>query len=251
MLKCVSSHLRFYSYFFPMNKIFLSGIVLISAAPLLSFATEIGSSHVFTNTEISYIQWVNCDSFSGSSHDYCISLKTKVSAQLSNTGIGLTSSSSIWTQSGKTWSGSEYPKYPHHDENHGTWNTWSGTTTPHTPSGSGNINIGNISEAIAKLSSTDRDTLVKIIHDYLTSKGITISDVKTIKQDIKDTRQEVKWEIKDTRAAVHQVIKDTRETLKKDIQGKRDILKEALQKKRDAIKEKYSVGVNVSGTVSQ
>jgi DNA-binding transcriptional MerR regulator len=65
--------------------------------------------------------------------------------------------------------------------------------------------------AMDKLTPADKATLVKMIRDYLTSKGITLPPVR---QEIKEVRKEMKEEIKDirknTRDAMQAKIKELR-----------------------------------------
>lgn len=212
-----------------MNKLLLGSLLATASCSLISLASaaDTAPTRQFSQTEISYIQNINCDTFKGSDKTYCLAIKSQALAQASNTG-------STTLPPPQAGSGAPLPPPPHHDEH-----TQSGNTLPKPPmsTSSGSVDgMRGVQEAIAQLSPTDREALAKIIRNYLTSKGITISDAKSIKQEVKEVKEQAKQEIKDTRDAT-----------KKAIQAKRDALKEVIKSKRDAHKEKRSI----TGTVAQ
>lgn len=222
-----------------MKKLVLAGLLATLSVPLISSASDTPAPRQFSATEIAYIKNINCDTFTGTSKTYCLSIKAQAMVQSGNTGATLSGtivgSGNIGgtTQTGSasvsiTASRKTTPP-PSWHERDGDRGTQTGTTLPKPPmppvkSGSGDTSRG-IFEGIGKLSPADRETLIKMIREYLISKGVTISDRKEMKQEIRD--------IKDT---TKQEIKDTREAAKKEIEKKRDIMKEALEKKREVLK---------------
>lgn len=102
-----------------------------------------------------------------------------------------------------------------------TGTTWTGMT--HTgsvkpPMGTGAMMNGEIQSlhmAMGKLSSTDKETLIKMIKDFLTSKGISITP--PARQEIKEIRKEAKEEIKEIRKNTRDALKAKRDALKAKI----------------------------------
>lgn len=68
--------------------------------------------------------------------------------------------------------------------------------------------------AMDKLTPADKATLVKMIRDYLTSKGITLPPVR---QEIKEVRKEMKEEIKDIRKNTRDALKEKRDAMQAKI----------------------------------
>jgi pyruvate/oxaloacetate carboxyltransferase len=63
--------------------------------------------------------------------------------------------------------------------------------------------LEGIAMAIAQLSPTDRETLVKMIREYLTSKGVDLTkyaekreEIRDIKKETRDDTKEIKKESK-------------------------------------------------------
>lgn len=79
----------FIPHFLFMKKIILAGFISIMSIPLISFATESQTPRQFSASEITYIKNINCDTFTGNSKTYCLSIKTQAAAQSGNTGTTL------------------------------------------------------------------------------------------------------------------------------------------------------------------
>lgn len=191
------------------------------SVPLISFATESQTPRQFSASELVYIKNINCDTFTGNSKTYCLSIKSQAAAQSGNTGTTLPANPMKPVD--QTGSVNPPPSWHERDRDR---DTQTGTTLPKPPTQTGSEeSFRGLSEGIGKLSPADRETLTKIIRDFLLSKGITIEVKKDMKKEIKEIRDTAKKEIK-----------DTREATKKEIEKKRDLLKESLQKKREALK---------------
>ncbi len=59
------------------------------SVPLISFATESQTPRQFSASELVYIKNINCDTFTGNSKTYCLSIKAQAAAQSGNTGTTL------------------------------------------------------------------------------------------------------------------------------------------------------------------
>lgn len=106
----------------------------------------------------------------------------------------------------------------------------SGTTMPmpKPPMGSGATgeNPGQgLMLAIGKLSSTDRETLMKTIREYLTSKGIDLAQIAEKREEIKDIKKETRETIKD-------IVKTTQNTIKNSIKTKREEMRSQIREIR-------------------
>lgn len=74
-----------------------------------------------------------------------------------------------------------------------------------------------------KLSSTDKSELIKMIQDYLTSKGIEIpADIRETRKDIKEARKNSRDEIKEMRKNTKDAIKAKREETRNKIKTIRE-----------------------------
>ncbi|MBP6981921.1 hypothetical protein KBB25_04070 [Candidatus Gracilibacteria bacterium] len=204
-----------------MKKIILAGFISIMSVPLMSFATESQTPRQFSASELVYIKNINCDTFTGNSKTYCLSIKAQAAAQSGNTGTTLPVNPNTPTYQ----TGSENPPPSGYERDHEKY-IQTGAILPKPPTLTGSEeNFRRLSEGIGKLSPADREALTKIIRDFLLSKGITIEAKKEMKKEIKEIRDTAKKELK-----------DTREATKKEIEKKRDLLKESLKKKREALK---------------
>lgn len=189
--------------------------------PFISSATEGQMTRQFSASELVYIKNINCDTFTGNSKTYCLSIKAQAAIQSGITGSTLPANPN--TPVYQTGSGNPPP--PWHERDHEE-NAQSGTTLPRPRTQTGSEeNFRGLSEGIGKLSPADREALAKIIRDFLLSKGVTIEARKEMRQEIKEIRDTTKKEIK-----------ETREATRKEIEQKRDLLKETLKKKREALK---------------
>lgn len=72
--------------------------------------------------------------------------------------------------------------------------------------------------AIGALSPADRATLVKMIQDYLVSKGIDPAKYAEKREEMKDIRKETHQEIKDIRQTGRDAAKIKREEMKAKIE---------------------------------
>ena len=204
-----------------MKKIILAGCIGIMGMPFISSATEGQMPRQFSASELVYIKNINCDTFTGNSKTYCLSIKAQAAIQSGNTGSILPTNPN--TPVYQTGSGNPPPSW--HGRDHEK-NVQSGAILPKPRTQTGSEeNFRGLSEGIGKLSPTDREALAKIIRDFLLSKGITIEARKEMRQEIKEIRDTAKKEIK-----------ETREATRKEIEQKRDLLKESLQKKREILK---------------
>lgn len=75
--------------------------------------------------------------------------------------------------------------------------------------------------AMGQLSTADREALVKLIKEYLVSKGIDPAKYAEKRDEIKTVRKQTKEEIKALREKQKEEIKAKRETLKKTIREKK------------------------------
>lgn len=100
---------------------------------------------------------------------------------------------------------------------------------------------------IAQLSQADREALAKIIRDYLTSKGITVVDTETMREEWKDLRKETHEDIKNLRKDLHEEYKATRLSMTVTFNQRRA----ALKAKREALRAKYKLETSVSGRIDE
>lgn len=72
--------------------------------------------------------------------------------------------------------------------------------------------------AIGTLSPTDRETLLKMIKDYLVSKGIDPAKYAEKRDEIREIRQEGREEIRDIKKSRNDAMKMKREEMKEKVQ---------------------------------
>lgn len=113
-----------------------------------------------------------------------------------------------------------------------TSNTGATSTTPPTQSwvilpprtGTGmEAELKGIHMAMAQLSATDREALIKMIKEYLVSKGIDPTKYAEKREEIKMIKKQTKEEIKASREKLKEENKAKREEMRnkvKDIRGK-------------------------------
>lgn len=102
----------------------------------------------------------------------------------------------------------------------GTGTTNTGTTHTGSTHGSGSIGereTKGLMLAIGALSPTDRATLVKMIRDYLVSKGVDPAKYAEKREEIKEYRKDAHEDIKDMRKKNQEAIKVKREEMKAKI----------------------------------
>jgi tetrahydromethanopterin S-methyltransferase subunit D len=103
----------------------------------------------------------------------------------------------------------------------GTGTTQTGTTQ------TGTTQTGSVTEretkglmlAIGALSPTDRATLVKMIRDYLLSKGVDPAKYAEKRDEIRESREDMRDKIKDMRKATREDIKKKRDEMKEKIKS--------------------------------
>jgi hypothetical protein len=101
-----------------------------------------------------------------------------------------------------------------------TGSTQTGTTIPKPPMGSGAMmerETKGLMLAIGALSPADRATLVKMIRDYLVSKGIDPAKYADMRDEIKEVRKEGRDEMKDMKKKNHEEIKEKRDEMRSKI----------------------------------
>lgn len=79
--------------------------------------------------------------------------------------------------------------------------------------------------AMGQLSPADHATLVKMIQDYLASKGIDPAKYTEKRDEIKEVRKETRVEIKEGK----EELKDTRKKLREDAKAKREEMREKIK----------------------
>jgi hypothetical protein len=105
-----------------------------------------------------------------------------------------------------------------------TGTTQTGTTSTGSTHGSGSMTereTKGLMLAIGALSPADRATLVKMIRDYLVSKGVDPAKYAEKREEIKEVRKEGHGEIKDMRKKNKEEMKDKRDALKAKIKEMR------------------------------
>ena len=115
----------------------------------------------------------------------------------------------------------------------GTGTTQSGVVRP--PMGTGAMmerELKGLHLAIGQLSPADREALVKMIKDYLVSKGIDPAKYAEKREEIKDAKKEMKDKIKDMRKEGREKMKDMRKATREEIQKKRDEMQAKIKEMR-------------------
>lgn len=75
--------------------------------------------------------------------------------------------------------------------------------------------------AIRQLSPADHIALVKMIKEYLVSKGIDPAKYADMRDDIKELRKDVRTEVKDMRGTTHDAIKLKQEEMRAKVKALR------------------------------
>ena len=83
--------------------------------------------------------------------------------------------------------------------------------------------------AMGQLAPADRATLVKMIKDYLVSKGIDPAKYAEKRDEIKEVRKETRVEIKETRKATEEELKNARKKLQEAAKAKREEMREKIK----------------------
>ncbi len=234
------------------------GLIATASFPLISFGTDATNTasapRIYSETEIAYIRGINCDTFTSDAKAQCLDIKKSTLSQ-STTAAGNTPSQPVRSQSGsedrhlpvplvKSGTGSEDRRLPvppvrsqSGDEDRETLVSQSGTTPTKPakpPMGTGAMmesgadkehQIQGLGMAISRLTPTDRDTLVKMIREYLTSKGLTLGapEVKKNETERKGWDGSIKGKKTDT-----------------EIQAERAALIAKREAKREAMRKEYA-----------
>ena len=210
------------------------GLIATASFPLISFGTDTTSTTtaplLYSETEIAYIRGMSCDTFTEvAAKTRCLDIKKSALSQ-ATTATGNTLTQPVKSQTGS--------------EDHHPLVSQSGTVTPKPPKapmgtgammGSGadmEHQIQGLGMAIGKLTPTDRDTLIKMIREYLTTKGLTLgtSEVKTNEAERKGWDGSVKGkktatEIQAERASLLAKAKAKREEMRKEYVGHVTLMK--------------------------
>ena len=91
--------------------------------------------------------------------------------------------------------------------------------------------------AIGRLSPADRDTLIKMIREYLTSKGIDLAGFADKKDEIKEVKKEIKTDNKEMKQEARTEIKTIR-----------NATQDAMRMKREEMRKRVTEIRNGSGT---
>jgi hypothetical protein len=91
---------------------------------------------------------------------------------------------------------------------------------PKLPMGSG-AEMNNAGQglmlAIGHLSLADREILVKMIREYLTTKGIDLSKYAEKREEIKEVKKEARTEIKEIRNTAQDAARAKREEMRRKV----------------------------------
>ena len=104
----------------------------------------------------------------------------------------------------------------------GTGTTQSGVVRP--PMGTGAMmerELKGLHLAIGQLSPADREALIKMIKDYLVSKGIDPAKYAEKRDEIKDMKKDMRDEAKDMRKATREEIQKKRDEMQAKIKEMR------------------------------
>ena len=208
------------------KSLFLGALVLMSL-PLLSRAEEQRNPPPMTQAQLEYLAKVNCDDFTGDAKNYCLEKKRQAAVMqtmLSGSGTG---------------SGTMLPPPPREDRDSKDRprppRDGSGTMMPPPRDGSGasiERDGKGLMLAIGQLSPADREALIKMIKDYLVSKGIDPAKYAEKRHEIKDMKKEMKEKMKDMRKECREKMKDLRETTREQIKEKREEMKDKIREMR-------------------
>jgi hypothetical protein len=210
----------------------------------MSFGADVAlgttsTARIYNQVEISYIQGLNCDTFTeAAAKTRCLEIKKQVAIQSPVTGMGPVLPPPPPPARTESGSDDRRPPMPPMESQTGSDNhhmmpppvSQSGTTMPmpKPPMGSG-AEMNNPGQglmlAIGKLSPTDRETLVKMIREYLTSKGIDLAQFAEKREEIKDIKKETRETIKD-------IVKTNQNTIKNTIKTKREEMRSQIREIR-------------------
>ena len=205
-----------YFYFSPMKKSLFLGTLVLMSLPLLSRAEEQRNPPPMTQAQLEYLAKVNCDDFTGDAKNYCLEKKRQAAVMqtmLSGSGTG---------------SGTMLPPPPREDRDSKDRprppRDGSGTMMPPPRDGSGasmERDGKGLMLAIGQLSPADREALIKMIKDYLVSKGIDPAKYAEKRDEIKDMKKDMRDEAKDMRKATREEIQKKRDEMQAKIKEMR------------------------------
>ena len=205
-----------YFYFSPMKKSLFLGALVLMSLPLLSRAEEQRNPPPMTQAQLEYLAKVNCDDFTGDAKNYCLEKKRQAAVMqtmLSGSGTG---------------SGTMLPPPPREDRDSKDRprppRDGSGTMMPPPRDGSGasmERDGKGLMLAIGQLSPADREALIKMIKDYLVSKGIDPAKYAEKRDEIKDMKKDMRDEAKDMRKATREEIQKKRDEMQAKIKEMR------------------------------
>ena len=224
------------------------GLIAIASFPLISSGTEGTSTsplapRVYTDTEITYIRGLNCDTLTTDAKARCLDIKKAALSQVT-TITRDTLPPPVRTESGTD---DRHPQMPPpgsqtgSDDRHPPMDPVSNSGTlapkpPKPPMGSGtemDHPTEGIGMAIGKLSPTDRDALLKMIREYLTAKGVNLTEFADKKDEVKEVKKESKTEIKEVKKEARTEIKTIRTTTQNTAKMKREEMRKKITEIRN------------------
>ncbi len=90
-----------------------------------------------------------------------------------------------------------------------------------------------IGMAIGKLSPADRDALIKMIREYLTAKGVNLTEFADKKDEVKEVKNETKIEIKEVKKEARTEVKTIRNTVQNTAKTKREEMRKKITEIRN------------------
>ncbi|MBC7504081.1 hypothetical protein H7169_03845 [Candidatus Gracilibacteria bacterium] len=228
------------------------GLIATASFPIISFGTDAtniaGTPRIYDDTEIAYIRSINCDILTSDAKTLCLDIKKSTLIQTtveSDKEMNISKLPNPPMGTGATSNRLLLPAIQKRggDENSRVAGAGSGggprvrmiLDGTGTMMGSGKDmadQMHGLNIAIGKLTPADRDTLVKMIREYLTSKGITIGapEVKKDETERKGWDGSIKGKKTDTetqtdRATLLEKAKAKREAMKKEYVGNVTLMK--------------------------
>lgn len=180
-----------------MKKSLFLGTLLLLSLPLLSHADEWRGQSTMSQTQMEYIMKVNCDDYTGDAKNYCLEKKrqaTLMQSMLAGTSNGTGVALPPPPREKREWR--DMSRSPRDG---------SGTMIPRPPRDASGANLEKDTKglmlAIGALSPADRETLIKMIKDYLVSKGVDPVKYAEKRDEIKEVRKDTREAVKDMRDA--------------------------------------------------
>lgn len=184
-----------------------------------------------SQAQMEYIMKINCDDFTGDAKNYCLEKKRQatlmqgmLAGTTSGTGVALPPppredrDGRDMSRPPRDGSGTMMPKPP---------KDGSGMMMPRPPRDGSGVNLERDSKglmlAIGQLSPADRETLVKMIKDYLASKGIDPAKYAEMRDEKKDMKKDTREAVKDMRDTTREEIKKKKEEMQAKIKDMKDL----------------------------